>query len=77
MELTALLGGRRALKRPCQVHVVSDSEHMIDAVGQWWLEKWQAKNWKSVKHPDLCRRPCRWRFTRPDLRAGPAPYGSS
>ena len=57
MELTALLEGLRALKRPCQVHVVSDSKYVIDAVGQRWLEKWQAKNWKSVKNPDLAQAP--------------------
>ncbi|WP_245872677.1 RNase H family protein [Deinococcus planocerae] len=37
MELTALLEGLRALKRPCQVHVVSDSRYLIDAFEQGWL----------------------------------------
>ncbi|BDP43340.1 hypothetical protein DAETH_33090 (plasmid) [Deinococcus aetherius] len=34
MELTALLEGLRTLKRPCQVHVVSDSRYVIDALEQ-------------------------------------------
>ncbi|BDP44745.1 ribonuclease H (plasmid) [Deinococcus aetherius] len=53
MELTALLEGLRALKRPCQVHVVSDSRYIIDAFEQGWLAGWQAKGWKKVKNPDL------------------------
>ncbi|SMB79084.1 ribonuclease HI [Deinococcus hopiensis] len=53
MELTALLGGLRALKRPCQVHVVSDSKYGTDAFEKDWLSNWQRKNWKNVKNPDL------------------------
>lgn len=53
MELTALLQGLLALKKPCRVHVVSDSKYVIDAFEQGWLEKWQAKGWKKVKNPDL------------------------
>ncbi|GHG39687.1 MULTISPECIES: ribonuclease HI [Deinococcus] len=53
MELTALLEGLRALKRPCTVHVVSDSKYVIDAFEQDWLSGWQRKGWKKVKNPDL------------------------
>ena len=53
MELTALLQGLRALKRPCQVHVVSDSRYVIDAFTQGWLDGWRAKGWRKVKNPDL------------------------
>jgi len=53
MELMALLQGLQALKRPCQVHVVSDSKYIIDAFEQGWLSKWQAKAWKNVKNHDL------------------------
>ena len=53
MELTALLQGLLALKKPCQVHVVSDSKYVIDAFEQGWLTNWQAKGWKKVKNPDL------------------------
>lgn len=53
MELTALLEGLKALKRPCQVHVVSDSKYVIDAFEQGWLANWQVKGWKKVKNPDL------------------------
>lgn len=53
MELTALLEGLRALRKPCVVHVVSDSKYVIDAFEQGWLANWQAKGWKKVKNPDL------------------------
>lgn len=53
MELTALLQGLLALKKPCQVHVVSDSKYVIDAFEQGWLANWQAKGWKKVKNVDL------------------------
>lgn len=53
MELTALLEGLLALKKPCDVHVVSDSKYVIDAFEQGWLHNWQRKNWKNVKNPDL------------------------
>jgi len=53
MELTALLEGLRALKRPSQVHVLSDSRYVIDAFEKDWLSNWQRKNWKNVKNPDL------------------------
>ncbi|WP_019011609.1 ribonuclease HI [Deinococcus aquatilis] len=53
MELTALLQGLLALKRPCQVHVVSDSKYVIDAFEQDWLSSWQRRHWKKVKNPDL------------------------
>ncbi|ACO47443.1 ribonuclease HI [Deinococcus deserti] len=53
MELTALLEGLRALKKPCAVHVVSDSRYVIDAFEKDWLSNWQRKNWKNVKNPDL------------------------
>ena len=54
MELTAVIEGLRALKRPCAVEVVSDSKYVCDAVNQRWLENWKRKNWKkSDKTPVL------------------------
>ncbi|WP_346417602.1 ribonuclease HI [Deinococcus sp. LM3] len=53
MELTALLEGLQALRKPCAVHVVSDSRYVIDAFEKDWLSSWQRKNWKSVKNSDL------------------------
>ena len=38
MELTAAIRGLEALKRPCRVHLYSDSKYLIDAVTLGWAE---------------------------------------
>lgn len=58
MELIAVIEGLKALKRPCDVTVVSDSKYVCDAINQNWLKNWQNKNWKKsdgkpVLNPEL------------------------
>ena len=58
MELTAVIEGLKALKRPCRVTVVSDSRYVCDAVNRRWLPSWIRKGWKKgdgkpVLNPDL------------------------
>ncbi|MFC4455714.1 ribonuclease HI [Deinococcus sonorensis] len=58
MELTALLQGLQALKRPCQVRVVTDSQYLRKAFTDKWIVKWQRNGWKTagndpVKNQDL------------------------
>ena len=58
MELTAVIEGLSALKRPCRVLVVTDSKYVCDAVNQRWLQAWKKKGWKKsngkpVLNPDL------------------------
>ena len=58
MELTALLEGLRALKRPCNVKVVTDSQYLRKAFTDGWILKWQRNGWQtsgreSVKNQDL------------------------
>ena len=58
MELTAVIEGLKALKRPCFVTVTSDSKYVCDAVNQRWLPSWIKKGWKKsdgkpVLNPDL------------------------
>ncbi len=58
MELTAVIAGLKALKRPCLVTVTSDSKYVCDAVNQHWLPAWIRKGWKKsdnkpVLNPDL------------------------
>ena len=58
MELTGLLEGLRALKRPCQVRVVTDSQYLRKAFTDGWIVKWQRNGWKTsgnepVKNQDL------------------------
>lgn len=58
MELSAVVNGLKALKRPCQVNVTSDSKYVCDAINKDWLKNWKKKNWKKsdgkpVLNPDL------------------------
>ena len=58
MELTGLLEGLKALKRPCQVRVVTDSQYLRKAFTDAWIVKWQRNGWKTaggdaVKNQDL------------------------
>lgn len=58
MELSAVIEGLKALKRSCNVTVVSDSKYVCDAINQHWLTNWKKKGWKksdgkSVLNPEL------------------------
>lgn len=60
MELTAVIEGLKALKRPCEVTVISDSKYVCDAVNQGWLISWKLKGWRKadkspVLNPELWR----------------------
>ncbi len=47
MELTAVIEGLKALKRPCNVTLYSDSKYVCDALTKGWAKKWQKNNWKK------------------------------
>lgn len=53
MELTALLMGIRALKKPTTLTVIGDSEYVLNGWRENWLAAWQAKNWHKVKNVDI------------------------
>ena len=57
MELTAVIEGLRALKRPCRVELVTDSKYVMQGITQW-LSNWKRNGWKTaarkpVKNVDL------------------------
>ncbi len=59
MELQAAIQGLKALKRPCQVDLTTDSEYVRNGITRW-LEGWKKKGWKTsarkpVKNADLWR----------------------
>ena len=61
MELMAVIAGLEALNRPCTVEVYSDSQYVVNAFNQHWLDGWIKKNWKRgknepVKNVDLWKR---------------------
>ncbi len=54
MELTAVIEALKALKRPCNVTLYSDSKYVVDSVNKDWVYKWEANNWiKSDRKPAL------------------------
>ncbi len=57
MELQAALAALRALKRPCQVDLYTDSEYVRQGISEW-LPGWQRRGWrtsqgKPVQNQDL------------------------
>ena len=61
MELMAVIAGLEALNRPCTVEVYSDSQYVVNAFNQHWVDGWIKKNWKRngkepVKNTDLWKR---------------------
>ena len=61
MELMGVIAGLEALNRPCEVDVYSDSQYVIKAFQDGWLDSWQKKGWKKsdgkpVLNVDLWRR---------------------
>ena len=54
MELTAVIEALKALKKPCNVTLYSDSKYVIDSVNKDWVYRWESNNWiKSDKKPAL------------------------
>ncbi len=61
MELMAVIAGLEALNRPCEVEVYSDSQYVVNAFNQHWIDGWIKKGWKRgknepVKNVDLWQR---------------------
>jgi ribonuclease HI len=57
MELTAAIEALKALKRPCQVELHTDSNYVRDGITKW-IHAWQRNGWrtadrKPVKNADL------------------------
>jgi ribonuclease HI len=51
MEITAALEGLSALKEPCEVEVVTDSEYLKNGITTW-IHGWKRNGWKtSAKKP--------------------------
>ena len=54
MELTAVIEALRALKEPCDVTVVTDSQYVVNGIEQGWAKSWKANGWrKKDKKPAL------------------------
>lgn len=61
MELLGVIVALEALKSPCEVTVHSDSQYVVNAFNQHWVDGWLKRGWKNakkepVKNPDLWKR---------------------
>ena len=59
MELTAAIKGLKALKEPCEVEIVTDSEYVKNGITEW-IHNWKRRGWmtagkKPVVNQDLWR----------------------
>ena len=60
MEMTAVIEGLAALKRPCEVVVYLDSQYVRQGITEW-IHGWKARGWRTaakapVKNVDLWQR---------------------
>ena len=58
MEMTAVIKGLEALKRPCNVNIYSDSSYVVNTFEKGWIDNWLKNGWrtsdkKDVKNKDL------------------------
>lgn len=61
MELLGVIVALEALKQSCDVTLYSDSQYVVNAFNQHWIEGWIARGWKNskkepVKNTDLWKR---------------------
>lgn len=57
MELLAVIKGLEAIRwKNAEVHVVSDSSYVVNAINKGWLFNWEKNGFAKAKNPDLWRR---------------------
>ena len=47
MELTAVIEALNALKKPCTVHLSTDSRYVMDGLTKW-VKGWQRNGWRTA-----------------------------
>ena len=58
MEILAAIIGLEALKEPCEVRLLSDSQYLVNAIEKGWARRWQTNGWmrnnkEKAVNPDL------------------------
>ena len=56
MELTAVIEALKTLKRPCKVHLYSDSAYVVNAFLEDWISGWIKNNCKNSKKEEVKNR---------------------
>jgi ribonuclease HI len=55
MEMTAAIEGLRALREPCEVEIVTDSEYLKNGI-TGWIEGWKRRGWKTKEGKPVLNR---------------------
>ena len=55
MELTAVIKGLEALKRPVPLHIVTDSKYVMQGVTQW-MKGWKRNGWRTASKKPVANR---------------------
>lgn len=56
MELLAVINGLKALSRPCEVDVYSDSAYVVNAFLQNWIVSWQRNGWRNSAKAEVANK---------------------
>ena len=61
MEILGVIAALEVLTRPCEVEIHSDSQYVVNAFNQHWIDGWIKRGWKTankkpVKNVDLWKR---------------------
>ncbi len=55
MELMGAIAGLEALKRPCRVHLTTDSEYLKKGMTEW-IQGWVKRGWKNSQKKEVANR---------------------
>ena len=55
MEIQAAIEALKALKRPSEITIVSDSKYVISGITEW-IHGWKQKGWKNSKKETVANR---------------------
>jgi len=55
MELTAVIKGLEALKRPVSLHIVTDSKYVTQGITQW-IAGWKRNGWQTTSKKPVANR---------------------
>ena len=47
--LQAVLEAFQILRVPCEVHLFTESGHVLDPIKNGWLAKWESRGWKNAE----------------------------
>ena len=60
MEILAAIVGLKALKKPCEVTIYSDSQYLVKAMQEGWAAKWRENGWIRNKKKEKAVNPDLW-----------------